>query len=674
MPRKQKPTRDKPASYATDFSLSCIETHTSASTDPHRTNRIISNAYKRCMPPNLSESLLPESGPRKLEKEKSRSLESCASSIDPECSCDEASYGDAVFSCFIVAPHVVSVWRGTWGIMELKPTLFPFAQIYLLGIVIHISFAIVRTRLLARSAGAWSKPEGGAISWVRERIITRVYAYIFILSNIMHWRGGWGLLDMVVDKILPDVDDPHRPVLIGGITLFFYIAITVLRSSRNLLASPYFLVTDGKEPTYIFTTRFQISSAGRVIMQLLVVICRRGVPVGVSQARSATHCTDMRGSTAGLADTLASGSRAHAALLECADALFASLVVAPAVVTYWKSTWTLMDLYVLPDDPVGSAAACAAFGLCCDLLFSVFQTQLSKYLRPERGRLTYYIVSRLCTGVAGVACVVVLVCGWVVVFGCVVFLGFTLLSTTAAATLSLAALRALRNICAAPFAVAVDSPQDYFDVPTMFRTNSRETMLYILDCIFSVTVVGSLVVFVWRGSWALLDIFLFPDDKTKSCWTSLIVGYAVVIVTFALQAPVRWSAARLHGAPRLLLADVYHFISFIATVNVWRGVWGLLDIYFFPESPKLSNWSSHIISLTLLILLNCSNSVIVRGVYIDAEEPAGECVVFPCHYLRLFFHKERTKKRHRRALQAAAAAGRKPEDASVPLQIPEEKV
>ena len=92
------------------------------------------------------------------------------------------------------------------------------------------------------------------------------------------------------------------------------------------------------------------------------------------------------------------------------------------------------------------------------------------------------------------------------------------------------------------------------------------------------------------------------------------------------------------------------------------------------ETPKLSNWCSHIVSLTLLILLNCSNSVIVRGVYIDAEEPAGECVVFPCHYLRLFFHKERTKKRHRRALQAAAAAGRKPEDASLPLQLPEEKV
>ncbi|KAF9791620.1 hypothetical protein SFRURICE_020019 [Spodoptera frugiperda] len=42
----------RPASYtshATSFSLCCIETHTSASTDPHRTDRIIGNAYIRCV-------------------------------------------------------------------------------------------------------------------------------------------------------------------------------------------------------------------------------------------------------------------------------------------------------------------------------------------------------------------------------------------------------------------------------------------------------------------------------------------------------------------------------------------------------------------------------------------------------------------------------------------------
>lgn len=45
--------------------------------------------------------------------------------------------------------------------------------------------------------------------------------------------------------------------------------------------------------------------------------------------------------------------------------------------------------------------------------------------------------------------------------------------------------------------------------------------------------------------------------------------------------------------------------------------------------------------------MNCSNSVLVRGVYIDAEEPAGQCVVFPVYYIRLFFQKERTKKQKR---------------------------
>lgn len=61
----------------------------------------------------------------------------------------------------------------------------------------------------------------------------------------------------------------------------------------------------------------------------------------------------------------------------------------------------------------------------------------------------------------------------------------------------------------------------------------------------------------------------------------------------------------------------------------------------------MSDWLTHGVSLILLILLNCSNSVLVRGVYIDAEEPAGQCVIFPVYYIRLFFQKEKTKKQKR---------------------------
>ncbi|XP_045768111.1 uncharacterized protein LOC123869297 isoform X2 [Maniola jurtina] len=415
---------------------------------------------KILMPPNVNDNLLPQVTPAKIVRNEDTRVE--VEEVT-ECDCREVRFGigDAIFSSLVVAPQAVSVWRGTWGIMELHPQWFPHAQIYVLGIVIHVCFALIRSQLLARSKNAWG--EGRAGRWLRERVLSRVYTYIFLLACIMHWRGGWWLLDGLIDAIFPDRDNPRRAFLLAGITVLLYCCIASLRSSRNMLAPPYFLVTDGKEPTYIFATRFQ-------------------------------------------------------------------------------------------------------------------------------------------------------------------------------------------------------------------KKSSRETALYILDCVFSVTVVGSLVVFVWRGSWALLDIFLYPHDQVKSFWTSLVVGYSLVILTFAAQAPVRWAVAKLHGAPRLLLADVYHLISFFATVNVWRGIWGLLDVYFFPDSPKLSNWSSHIVSLVLLILLNCSNSILVRGVYIDAEEPAGDCVEFPCHYLRLFFQKERVKKRRKTVETSSAANARKVEEASVPLQIPEEKV
>ncbi|XP_022123872.2 uncharacterized protein LOC110999223 isoform X1 [Pieris rapae] len=413
------------------------------------------------MPPNGADNLLPNEPLIKVEKsvtiekiEKSEHVEEDNDAT--ECDCQELGFGagDAVFASVVVAPLVVAVWRSSWGIMELHAKMFPYAQNFILGILIHCCFSIAKTRLFSRSVDAWG--EGKAGRWLRERVLSRFYTYIFIMSNVMHWRGGWGLMDTTVAAILPNDQDPHRPVLIATYLIVGVVLILVLRSARNLLASPYFVVTDGKQPTYIFTTRYQKSS--------------------------------------------------------------------------------------------------------------------------------------------------------------------------------------------------------------------KETALYILDCVFSVTVVGSLVVFVWRGLWALIDIYLYPDDPVKSCWTSLIVGYSMVVVTFSLQAPMRWVVARLQGAPRLLIADVYHLLSFASTVNVWRGVWGLLDIYFLPDSPLLSNWSCHIVSLALLILLNCSNSILVRGVYIDAEEPAGECVIFPCHYLRLFFHKEKTK-RHK-----ALDLTKKMEEASVPLQTPEEKV
>lgn len=45
---------------------------------------------------------------------------------------------------------------------------------------------------------------------------------------------------------------------------------------------------------------------------------------------------------------------------------------------------------------------------------------------------------------------------------------------------------------------------------------------------------------------------------------------------------MRWACDRLKGFWRIVVADMFLFFSFIGTVNVWRGVWQLLDVYFLP--------------------------------------------------------------------------------------------
>lgn len=55
----------------------------------------------------------------------------------------------------------------------------------------------------------------------------------------------------------------------------------------------------------------------------------------------------------------------------------------------------------------------------------------------------------------------------------------------------------------------------------------------------------------------------------------------------------------------------------------------------FSDAPVTSYWISHIACFGFLVLVNSSNSILVRGVYIDAEEDGTQCVDFPCYYVRL---------------------------------------
>ncbi|XP_062545692.1 uncharacterized protein LOC134212129 isoform X2 [Armigeres subalbatus] len=358
----------------------------------------------------------------------------------------------------------------------------------------------------------------------------------------------------------------------------------------------------------------------------------------------------MRGSIVGIEDGLSNPKPGnwHGLLLELLDNLYASLIVGPLVVGYWRATWNLAGEYIYPEDLPTSLLVSLSVGVVGHLVFNIFQATIRQHLNADKHRLLFFVGSRLYTEIYGTICVNTWRGGWEMINLYTTHDGLYVILITLGCALLLAMLKGLRNVTASPFVVVNDSRREYFDIPTYFKlTGSKEPGLYVLDCMFSVLVIGSLVVFVWRGFWVLLDLNLFPEDHALSAWASVLIGYGVTAVTFSLQPLMRWACNRLTGLWRVIVADLFLFFSFIGTINVWRGVWQLLDHYFLPDDVLMSNWITHGVSLLLLILLNCSNSVLVRGVYIDAEEPAGQCVVFPVYYIRLFFQKERTKKQRK---------------------------
>ena len=57
----------------------------------------------------------------------------------------------------------------------------------------------------------------------------------------------------------------------------------------------------------------------------------------------------------------------------------------------------------------------------------------------------------------------------------------------------------------------------------------------LLDTIVSSVLVAPLVVGYWRGTWFLLDTYLYPEDLATSCWISLLLGFTIQLLATWLQ-------------------------------------------------------------------------------------------------------------------------------------------
>ncbi|XP_002074275.2 uncharacterized protein LOC6651766 [Drosophila willistoni] len=336
----------------------------------------------------------------------------------------------------------------------------------------------------------------------------------------------------------------------------------------------------------------------------------------------------------------------HELLLELLDVLISCLLVAPCVIAYWRGTWELMGVFLFPTSLPLSALASFLIGGLGHFVFTITQNFFKDHIHPDKRRLTYYVVSRLYTAIFGIVCVNMwrgawMLCDWLTSIESLAIISVV----TVVSLLFLVATRTLRNLGAAPYTVTMDHKSDFFEVDTMFKIPGfNQPGLYVLDTLFSVFVIGSLVVIAWRGVWGIFDLTLFPTNKAKSAWGSLLIGYLTVFVTFVIQPLMRYVCRRIDGILKLIICDIYYLMCFFGAVNAWRGIWNLLDVYLYPDNRVLSFWLTHIIPFLMLAAFKCANSILVRGVFIDAEGPGAESVDIPISYTRLHFLRERRKK------------------------------
>jgi len=130
--------------------------------------------------------------------------------------------------------------------------------------------------------------------------------------------------------------------------------------------------------------------------------------------------------------------------------------------------------------------------------------------------------------------------------------------------------------------------------PTKSR---RALLLFLIDNLLSAAVISPLVVCYWRGTWELLDVYLFADDQAASGWICSAIGNVGLVCVVYLQKPLAGWLRVDNPVHWVLGYHVYTYVLGGLNVCHWRGVWILLDHY--TGVSALSSWTTFAIGKSM---------------------------------------------------------------------------
>jgi hypothetical protein len=143
-----------------------------------------------------------------------------------------------------------------------------------------------------------------------------------------------------------------------------------------------------------------------------------------------------------------------------------------------------------------------------------------------------------------------------------------------------------------------------------------------------------LSILAWRGSYTLLDVFLYPKSEFKSACSSLLIGYPLYFLlmytqTYSDKICILPSFIYLNYPS--LIRNIRDITAFLTCVLLWRGFWLLFDTYIEPMSVSFKYpYLLHIIcmSISFLILSLIKSASSING---PMSHMSDEYDLFP-HY------------------------------------------
>jgi len=328
-------------------------------------------------------------------------------------------------------------------------------------------------------------------------------------------------------------------------------------------------------------------------------------------------------------------------IIEISDYLISIFIITPLVIGTWRGLFAVQNMFLIPEKPIVSALISFLLGLTGEISFILLQYQLNSILK-RRHTVTFVVLSRGLNIVLGIYCIAFWRGLWNLLD---IFTGDTWESSISQCTIGITCLillKSLRNIICPPFAVELDNnSQNFFTIGTLYGTDRHSPVIFRLaDTFFTVVIVSSLTIVVWRSSWYLIDLYLQPDDLVSSAWISFIfaVSWSLILMTSQPLFLPYYEDLLQDGWGKILLGDLYHLLTFLGVINAWRGTWMLLDIYLLPNHLVLSNLVNIIAGFVLLTAGLCFRTVLEIGADMDFLQPGSQGLKYQTGYLSKLFH------------------------------------